>query len=331
MGPLPLAEVFFLQRRIRMVSLQGQSLLGLQGMSKEQISLILRVAQKMKTVVNSGNKKLPLLTGKSIVNLFWEPSTRTRGSFEMAGKYLGADIVNFTPRGSSIVKGESFRDTLLTITAMGVDAIVMRHKQEGSPWFADKAVAPLIINAGDGAHEHPTQGLLDLFSIQERKGHIDGLKVVIVGDIDHSRVARSNIYGLKTMGADVHLVGPRTLLQPELAQMGVTIHYNLDEALEGADVVNVLRIQKERQGIGYFPSSGEYAATFGINQDRLKRAKPDVLIMHPGPMNRGLEIELDTCYWDQSVIQEQVKNGVSVRMAVLYLTIVGGDDVDITR
>ena len=195
-----------------MASIQGKSLLGLQGVPKEEIELILRVAKKMKAVVNSGDKKLSLLKGKSVVNMFWEPSTRTRGSFEMAAKYLGADVINFTPRGSSIQKGESFRDTLLTVTAMGVDAIVMRQKQEGSPWFARRCVDPIIINAGDGAHEHPTQGLLDLFTIQEAKGRIDGLKVVIVGDIDHGRVARSNIYGLQTMGADVHLVGPRTLL-----------------------------------------------------------------------------------------------------------------------
>ncbi len=314
-----------------MVTLKGQSLLGLQGMPKEQIELILRVAKKMKTVVNRDDKKLPYLHGRSIVNLFWEPSTRTRGSFEMAAKYLGADTVIFIPKGSSIEKGESFRDTLLTITAMGVDAIVMRHRFEGSALLASQCVEPPIINAGDGAHEHPTQGLLDLFTIQDVKGHIDGLKVVIVGDIDHSRVARSNIYGLKTMGADVHLVGPRTLLSPKLANMGVTLHYDLDEALEGADVVNVLRIQRERQGVGFFPSTGEYAARFGINHKRLQAAKKDVLIMHPGPMNRGLEIEPDVCYWNQSQIQEQVKNGVSVRMAVLYLTIIGGDDVDITR
>lgn len=249
----------------------------------------------------------------------------------MAAKYLGADVINFTPRGSSIQKGESFRDTLLTVTAMGVDAIVMRQKQEGSPSFAQRCVDPIIINAGDGAHEHPTQGLLDMFTIQEVKGRIEGLKVVIVGDIDHGRVARSNIYGLKTMGADVHLVGPRTLLQPELEAMGVTVHYDLKEALKDADVINVLRIQKERQGIGFFPSAGEYNSLFGIKKDRLKWAKDDVLVLHPGPMNRGIEIDSDVCYSEHSSIQEQVMNGVSVRMAVLYLTIMGGDDVDITR
>lgn len=314
-----------------MVSLQGKSLLGLSEVSKEEIQLILRVAKKMKAVVNSDDKKLSLLKGKSVCNMFWEPSTRTRGSFEMAAKYLGADVINFTPRGSSIQKGESFRDTLLTVTAMGVDAIVMRHKQEGSPWLADSYVPPIIINAGDGAHAHPTQGLLDLYTIQEVKGHIDGLKVVIVGDIDHGRVARSNIQGLLKMGADVHLVGPRTLLQPELASLGVTVHYDIEEALAGADVINVLRIQRERQGIGFFPSTGEYNSLFGINQKRLDLAKDDVLLLHPGPMNRGIEIGTDVCYGSHSSIQEQVKNGVSIRMAILYLTIIGGDDVDTTR
>lgn len=313
------------------VSMKGENLLGLQGVPKEKIELILRVAKKMKAVVNSDNKKLPLLRGKSVVNLFMEPSTRTRSSFELAGKYLGADVINITQSGSSIVKGESFRDTLLTLTAMGVDAIVMRHKEEGSPWYATRVVDPIIINAGDGAHEHPTQGLLDMYSIFERKGSLAGLKVVIVGDITHSRVARSDIYGLKTMGADVHLVGPRTLLQPEMAQMGVTLHYNVAEALEDADVVNVLRIQTERMGNGFFPTSREYARIFGINKTILQAAKPDVMIMHPGPMNRGLEISPDVAYWDQSVIQEQVKNGISIRMAVLYLTLIGGDDVETTR
>lgn len=312
--------------------LQGKSLLGLQGATREEIELILRAAARMKAVVNSGNKKLPLLRGKSVVNMFFEPSTRTSGSFEMAANYLDASVVNFTPCGSSLVKGESFRDTLLTVTAMGVDAIVMRHKQEGSPLFAHQCVDPVIINAGDGAHEHPTQALLDLYTIQEVKGRIDGLKVVIVGDIDHSRVARSNVYGLKTMGADVHLVGPRTLLQPELAvALGITFHYDLDEALEGADVINVLRIQKERQGAGFFPSDGEYYSQFGINAVRLQTAKKDVLILHPGPMNRGLEIGTDICYGSHSSIQEQVKNGLCVRMAVLYLTIIGGDENGITR
>ncbi len=313
------------------ISMKGESLLGLQGLPKEKIEMILRVAEKMKAVVNSEDKKIPLLRGKSVVNLFMEASTRTRSSFELAGKYLGADVINISQSGSSMTKGESWRDTLLTMTAMGVDAIVMRHREEGSPLYATKAVSPVIINAGDGAHEHPTQGLLDMYTIKERKGRLDGLKVVIVGDITHSRVARSDIYGLTTMGAEVHLAGPRTLLQPEMEAMGVKLHYNVREAIKDADVVNVLRIQKERMGVGFFPTEREYARIFGINKDVLKAAKPDVLIMHPGPMNRGLEISPDVAYWEQSAIQEQVKNGISVRMAVLYLTIIGGDDVEITR
>lgn len=307
------------------VSLKGKSLIGLKDVSREEMELILRVAKKMKKVVTSEDKKIPYLKGKAIVNLFMESSTRTRSSFELAGKYLGADVINLTPSGSSMTKGESFRDTLLTISAMGTDAIVMRHKQEGSPLYATKAVSPIIINAGDGAHEHPTQALLDMFSILETKESIEGLKVVIVGDIMHSRVARSNIYGLLKMGAQVHLAGPRTLVPPELAKMGVTIHHNVKEALEGADVVNVLRIQLERMSSGYYPTNREYARIFGINREILKVAKPDVTVLHPGPMNRGLEISPDVAYWDQSMIQEQVCNGVSVRMAVLYLTIHGGD------
>ena len=278
-----------------MVSIQGKSLLGLQGVPKEEIELILRVAKKMKAVVNSGNKKLSLLKGKSVVNMFWEPSTRTRGSFEMAAKYLGADVINFTPRGSSIQKGESFRDTLLTVTAMGVDAIVMRQKQEGSPWFADRCVDPIIINAGDGAHEHPTQGLLDMFTIKEVKGHIDGLKVVIVGDIDHGRVARSNIYGLKTMGADVHLVGPRTLLQPELEAMGVKVHYDLKEAIQDADVINVLRIQKEF-ALRYQPRSPEMGER--------RRPRPPSGSHEPGHRNRTGYL-LQRIFFDSGTGQER--------------------------
>lgn len=307
------------------VSLKGKHLLGLQGVSADEIQLILRTAKKMKKIVLSDDKKKPLLKGKSIINLFMEPSTRTRSSFELAGKYLGADVINITPSGSSMVKGESFRDTLLTMAYMGTDAIVMRHKQEGAPLYATKAVEPIIINAGDGAHEHPTQALLDMYSILEKKESLKGLKVVIVGDIMHSRVARSNIYGLLTMGADVHLAGPRTLVYPELASLGVTVHHDVREALEGADVVNVLRIQLERIHAALYPTNREYARIFGINQDMLKAAKPDVMVLHPGPMNRGLEIAPDVAYGDQSVIQEQVRNGVAIRMAVLYLTIHGGD------
>ena len=291
------------------VSLKGKHLLGLQNVSPEEIKLILNVAKKMKKIVLSDDKKVPLLKGKSIINLFMEPSTRTRSSFELAGKYLGADVINLSPSGSSMGKGESFRDTLLTLSYMGTDAIVMRHSAEGAPLYATKAVDPIIINAGDGAHEHPTQALLDMYSILEKKESIEGLKVVILGDIMHSRVARSNIYGLTKMGAKVHLAGPRTMVYPELEKLGVTVHHDIREAVADADVVNVLRI----------------ARIFGINNDVLKLAKDDVMVMHPGPMNRGLEIAPDVAYSDQSVIQEQVRNGVAVRMAVLYLTIIGGD------
>lgn len=303
----------------------GRSLIGLQDVYPEEILEIVDVAKKMKRVILSGDKKIPLLKGKAIINLFMEPSTRTRSSFELAGKYLGADVINLTPSASSLVKGESFRDTLLTVAAMGTDAIVMRHKEPGAPLYASKAVTPLIINAGDGAHEHPTQALLDVFSILEEKGTIEGLKVVIVGDILHSRVARSNIYALTKLGAEVHLAGPRTLIPPELAQLGVKIHYNVKEALKQADVVNVLRIQLERMSSGFFPTNREYARIFGINSKILEEAKEDVLVLHPGPMNRGLEIAPDVAYGEQSKIQEQVTNGVAIRMAILYMTILGGN------
>ena len=307
------------------VSLKGRHLLGLQDVSQAEIDLILRTARKMKKVVLSDDKKIPYLKGKAIINLFMEPSTRTRSSFELAGKYLGADVINITPSGSSMGKGESFRDTLLTLSYMGTDAIVMRHSAEGAPLYATKAVDSIIVNAGDGAHEHPTQALLDMYSILERKESLEGLKVVIVGDIIHSRVARSNVYGLTKAGADVHLAGPRTLVPPELAKMGVTIHHDVREAVQDADVVNVLRIQLERINAALYPTNREYARIFGINREVLKAAKKDVTVLHPGPMNRGLEISPDVAYWDHSHIQEQVRNGVAVRMAVLYLTIYGGD------
>lgn len=313
------------------VSLKGRNLLGLQDATKEEIQLILDVAQKMKQVVLSDDKKIPYLKGKAIINLFMEPSTRTRSSFELAGKYLGADVINISPSGSSMGKGESFRDTLLTLSYMGTDAIVMRHSAEGAPLYATKAVEPLIINAGDGAHEHPTQALLDMFTIRERLGSIAGKKVVIVGDIMHSRVARSNIYGLTKMGADVHLAGPRTLVYPELEKLGVTVHHDVREAIKDADVINVLRIQLERINSALYPTNREYARIFGINKEVLALAKPNVLVLHPGPMNRGLEISPDVAYWDQSAIQEQVRNGVSVRMAVLYLTIHGGDGSELAN
>ena len=312
------------------VSLKNKDILQLQGMSEAQLRLILDTAKEMKEIIDRDIKKVPTLRGKSIINLFYEPSTRTRTSFELAGKYLGADVVNITTSASSVVKGESLRDTLLTVEAMGVDAVVMRHEVEGSAHFAAQVLKPVLINAGDGAHEHPTQGLLDMFTILQYKQRIEGLKVVIVGDILHSRVARSDIWGMKTLGADVHVAGPTPLLAREMEVMGITVHSSVEEAIRDADVINVLRIQKERQGKGLFPSSREYARLFGINAKRLQLAKPDALLLHPGPMNRGLEIAPDVAYGEHSAIQEQVKNGLAIRMAILYLVLMGGEEIEVT-
>ena len=302
----------------------GKDILGLENFSPAEIQLVLDTAKKMKKIIRSDVKKLPNLRGKAIINLFLEASTRTRTSFELAGKYLGADVVSINAGTSSITKGESLRDTLLTLEAMGVDCIVIRHKSEGAAEYAAQIVKPVIINAGDGAHAHPSQGLLDLFTIEEHKGRLAGLKVAIVGDILHSRVARSDIFGLTKMGAEVHLAGPKTLLPRFFNFDGVTVHENFNDAIKNADVVNVLRIQLERQQAGLFPSPREYARVFGINDERLKLAKDDVLILHPGPQNKGLEISNATVYGKNSAIQEQVQNGVAVRMALLNLTLNGG-------
>ncbi|KYZ77373.1 aspartate carbamoyltransferase [Anaerosporomusa subterranea] len=303
-------------------------LLGLRETDVSRITDILDTAREMKNIINRDIKKLPTLRGRAIVTLFFEPSTRTRTSFELAGKYLGADVVNITAAASSVVKGESLRDTLLTVEAMGVDAIVMRHSAEGAAHFASQLVKPVIINAGDGAHEHPTQGLLDLFTIRERKQNLSGLKVAILGDILHSRVARSNIWGLQKFGAEVHVAGPTTLMPVDIEKMGVIVHHRVEDAITDADVINVLRIQKERQEKGLFPTAREYARIFGVNAKRLALAKPDAMIMHPGPMNRGLEISHDVAYSNQSSIQEQVQNGVAIRMATLFLTLTGGKTLE---
>lgn len=302
----------------------GKNILGLENFSREEIRLVLKRAKEMKKIIRGDIKKLPNLRGKAIINLFLEASTRTRTSFELAGKYLGADVVSINAGTSSITKGESLRDTLLTLEAMGVDAIVMRHKSEGAAEYAAQIVKPVIINAGDGAHAHPSQALLDLFTIENHKGRLVGLKVAIVGDILHSRVARSDIFGLTKMGAEVHLAGPKTLLPRFFKFNGVTIHENIDDALKNADVVNILRIQLERQQAGLFPSAREYARIFGINDARLRLAKDDVLILHPGPQNKGLEISNAVTYGENSAIREQVQNGVAVRMALLDLTLNGG-------
>ena len=307
------------------LSLKGRDVLGLEDFSAEEIRLVLSTAREMKNIVGRDIKKVPALRGKAIVTLFYEPSTRTRTSFELAGKYLGADVVNITASASSIVKGESLRDTLYTIEAMGVDAIVMRHKAEGAAAYAAKAVSPVIINAGDGAHAHPSQGLLNLYTIEEKKGKLAGLKVAILGDVLHSRVARSDIQGMRKMGMDVHIAGPRTLLPRFLREEeGVTIHDRVEDALEGADVVEVLRIQLERMKGGLFPSTREYARIYGLSEERLALAKEDALVLHPGPMNKGWEISESVAYGVQSRIQEEVKNGVAVRMALFTLVLMGG-------
>ena len=307
------------------LSLKGRDVLGLEDFSAEEIRLVLSTAREMKNIVGRDIKKVPALRGKAIVTLFYEPSTRTRTSFELAGKYLGADVVNITASASSIVKGESLRDTLYTIEAMGVDAIVMRHKAEGAAAYAAKAVSPVIINAGDGAHAHPSQGLLNLYTIEENKGKLAGLKVAILGDVLHSRVARSDIHGMRKMGMDVHIAGPRTLLPRFLREEeGVTIHDRVEDALEGADVVEVLRIQLERMKGGLFPSTREYARIYGLSEVRLALAKEDALVLHPGPMNKGWEISESVAYGVQSRIQEEVKNGVAVRMALFTLVLMGG-------
>ncbi|MCX6344816.1 MAG: aspartate carbamoyltransferase catalytic subunit [Armatimonadetes bacterium] len=309
------------------MKLKRKDILGLQDMSTEEIRLILDTAISHKGIISRPVKKVPILKGKSVCTLFYENSTRTRTSFEYAAKIMSADTTSISVAGSAITKGESFKDTLLTLEALGVDLFVIRHAAGGASHFAAKTVKSHVINAGDGMHEHPTQGLLDMLTILENKGKIEGLKVLIVGDIMHSRVARSNLWGLSKMGAEVRLCGPSTLLPAEVEKLPVKVFENLDEAIEGVDVVNVLRIQLERMDRGFFPSNREYAELFGVNKARLLRAKSDVTIMHPGPMNRGVEITADVADADFSVITDQVTNGLAVRMALLYLLLGGGGHV----
>ena len=315
------------------VSLTGRSVLSLADFTPQEIVRILEVADQMKRVVLSGNKKRDFLRGKSIVTVFSEASTRTRSSFEFAGKYLGADVVNITKSGSSMTKGESLRDTLLTVSAMGIDGVIIRDSSEGAAVFASRVTSPrvktpLIYNAGDGAHAHPSQALIDLYTVREAGISFAGMKYVILGDILHSRVARSDIEGFRKLGAEVHLYGPRTLVPPELADLGVIIDKSIEEALEGADAVNVLRIQLERAAGGFLPTLREYARVFGLNRQRLSLARPGAVVLHPGPMNRGVEISQDVAYDEQSMIQEEVRNGVAIRMALLYLTMTEGQDLE---
>ncbi|MCM8783839.1 MAG: aspartate carbamoyltransferase catalytic subunit [Candidatus Omnitrophica bacterium] len=296
-----------------------KDLLGLAELSKEEIELVLDTADSFKEISLRPIKKVPTLRGKTIVLFFVEPSTRTRTSFELAAKRLSADTVSISADTSSMIKGESLKDTAKNIEAMKIDVIVMRHSSSGAPHLLAKAVEASVVNAGDGCHEHPTQALLDLFTIKEKKGKISGLKVSIIGDILHSRVARSNIWGLTKLGAEVTVCGPPTLIPPGMEKFPVKVTYDIKEAIKGADVLNILRIQLERQKSNFFPSLREYAINFGIDRDKLKLAKPDVLIMHPGPINRGVEIFPEVADGPYSVILEQVTNGIAVRMAVLYL------------
>lgn len=307
----------------RRVVWRRKDLLGLEDLSRDEIELILDTAESFKEVSTRKVKKVPTLRGKTVVSLFFEPSTRTRLSFELAAKRLSADTVGITQATSSAVKGETLKDTAKNIEAMNVDVVILRHSTPGAPHLLAKVLEPSVINAGDGAHEHPTQALLDLFTMREKKGSIENLRVSIIGDIAHSRVARSNIWGLKKMGADVTVCGPSTLMPIGVEKMGVKVTNNLGEAIEGADVLNVLRIQLERQKKGLFPSIREYINLFGINRERLKNAKKDVLIMHPGPINRGVELTPDVADGPYSVILEQVANGIAVRMAILFL-VTGG-------
>ena len=296
-----------------------KDLLSLYDLSAEEITFILDTAEEFKKVSQRKIKKVPALRGKTVVNLFIEPSTRTRISFELAEQRLSADIININAEASSLRKGETLLDTVKNIEALQADLVVLRHSAAGAPNFLAPRVRCGIVNAGDGAHSHPTQALLDLFTMREKKGTLKGLNVSIIGDILHSRVARSDMWGLLKLGANVTFAGPSTLVPREFAAAGVRVCDNLEEALAGADVVNLLRIQHERQRSGFFPSTGEYAKVFGLDKESLKYIKPDALIMHPGPINRDVELASALAEGPQSVILEQVTNGLAVRMAVLFL------------
>ncbi|NIM20380.1 MAG: aspartate carbamoyltransferase catalytic subunit [Candidatus Latescibacteria bacterium] len=301
------------------MTLGRNDLLGLEGMSAEEINLILDTADSFKEISERPVKKVPALRGKTVVNLFFEPSTRTRTSFELAEKRLSADTVNISASTSSVKKGETLRDTAENIQAMKIDLIVMRHSAAGAPHFLAGLLDAAVVNAGDGCHEHPTQGLLDIFTLREKLGDLRGKRIVIVGDVAHSRVARSDVFGLTTLGAEVVLCAPPTMIPRDIERFGVQVETNLKRAIEGADAINVLRIQLERQKVNLFPSSLEYNEVYGITAESLAWATPECLIMHPGPMNRGVEISQEVADSDRAVILDQVTNGVAVRMAVLYL------------
>ena len=305
------------------MQLASKDLLGIEPLKKEEIQLILETAEAFREVLARPIKKVPTLRGRTVVTLFYEPSTRTRMSFELAAKRMGADVSSVAVASSSVQKGETLKDTVRTLEAMGADCIIMRHSQPGSSTLAARTARGSVINGGDGAHEHPTQALLDMFTIKEKKGRLEGLHVVMVGDIAHSRVARSNIWGLTRMGARVTLVAPPTLLPANIERLGVEISHDLDRMLPHADVLYLLRIQKERMDRCLIPSFAEYIRLYGMDRERLSKCRRDVLIMHPGPMNIGLEISEDVATSAGSVIEEQVTNGVAVRMAVLHLLLGG--------
>jgi aspartate carbamoyltransferase catalytic subunit len=304
-------------------------LLSMDQLDADGITTILDTAESLRSVTDRPIKKLPTLRGRTVCNLFYEASTRTRISFELAAKRLSADVINFSADSkSSVAKGESFKDTAWTLEAMGVDAIIVRHGSSGAPYQLSQWVKASVLNAGDGAHEHPTQALLDLFSIRERFKDLSGLRVGIVGDITHSRVARSGIKGLVTMGASVVVIGPPTLIPPQAKSWGVKISYDLDSVLADLDVCYLLRVQGERQNEQLFPSTREYAALWGLDGRRVARMKPDALVMHPGPMNRGVEIAADVSEMPRSIVLDQVANGLAVRMSLLYLMLGGtGNEV----
>jgi len=305
------------------MGLKRKDLLGVRDLMVEEVGVILDTAASMKEIASRDIKKVPTLRGKTIINLFYEPSTRTRTSFEIAGKWMSADVINISTDGSSVVKGESLKDTGLTLQAMHPDVVVIRHPVAGAPKLLASYVKASVINAGDGAHEHPTQALLDLFTIREKRGTLQGLKVAIVGDITHSRVARSNIFAMQKLGMQVRVCGPATMLPRYLDRLGVEVFTRIEPAIADADVIMMLRVQLERQEAGLFPTLREYSKLFGLNLDRLKAAKQDVLIMHPGPVNRGVEIAPEVADGPYSLILNQVENGVAIRMALLYL-LVGG-------
>jgi len=311
----------FRGRKREMAEFKRRHLLGLEGLAPDEINLILDTAENLREINTRAIKKVPTLRGKMVVLFFFEPSTRTRTSFEIAAKRLSSDSVSLSASTSSLVKGETLVDTAKNLQAMFPDVIIMRHSMSGAPHLLAQHVQASVINAGDGVHEHPTQGLLDLLTIRQHKGRLDGLEVVIIGDIAHSRVARSGIIGLRTMGSKVRVYGPRTLLPPYVETLGVDVADSMTQAVEGADVIMMLRVQRERMDDVLFPSTREYSQRFGLSPRHLKLAKRDVIIMHPGPTNRGVEISPEVADGPYSVILNQVENGVAVRMALLYLLI----------